>query len=180
MYPQLDQPLNITLTIITSIVIAWFALFFINMMFVLFFKTILKKHSKAMTVLLNAKYENTKKLFDLMRSYDVEVEEKVLAALNGIDPKTFRNHDNKESEETRGVLAYLKDEANFIANRNKEKLDKADFQLAKANVLELDNQYRNNVVMYNADVLGYNYWITFLPCRFIFKIFKVKKRKIIG
>lgn len=180
MFPQLEQGLNITLTIIISIIIAWFVLLFVNLAFFFFFRTILKKHAKAMTVILNAKYENTKKLFDLMKTYEVEVEEKVITALNGINPKTFNNHDDKDAEETRAVLAYLKDEANFIANRNKDKLDKADFQLAKANVLELDSQYRNNVVMYNADVLGYNYWITFLPCRFIFKICRVKKKKIIG
>lgn len=180
MYPQLNEALNITLTVITSIVITWFALLLINLLFFFFFRTILKKHSKAMTVILNTKYENTKKLFELMQTYEVEVEEKVLTALNSVDPKTFKNHDDKEAEETRAILAYLKDEANFIASRNKEKLDKADFQLAKANVLELDSQYRNNVVMYNADVLGYNYWITFLPCRFVFKIFRVKKKKIIG
>ena len=180
MFPSLDQPLNVTLTVLVIIAITWFALFFINLLFIFFFKTILNKHSKAMTVILNAKYENTKKLFEIMQKYDVEVEDKILDALKSVDVKTFKNHDDKDSEESRAVLAYLRDEANFISNRNKQLSDKADFQLAKSNVLELDAQYRNNVVMYNADVLGYNYWISFLPCRFIYKIFKVKKRKIIG
>lgn len=180
MYPSLDQPLNITLTVITIIAITWFALLFVNLLFVFFFKTILKKHSRAMTVLMNAKYENTKKLFDLIQAYDVEVEPKVLDILKSIDTSIFKEHESKQAEETRGMLAYLKDEANFISNRHKELNEKADFQIAKSNVLELDTQYRNNVAMYNADVLGYNYWISFLPCRFIYKIFKVKKRKIIG
>ena len=180
MYPSLDQPLNITLTVITIILITWFSLLLVNLLFFFFFKTILKKHSRAMTVLLNAKYENTKKLFAIIQTYNVPVDQKILDALDAIDPSTFKNHDDQKAEETRGVLAYLKDEANFISSKNKELTEKADFQLAKTNVLELDTQYRNNVVMYNADVLGYNYWISFLPCRFVFKIFRVKKRKIIG
>lgn len=180
MFPNLNQPLNITLTVLISIVIAWFALFLVNLLFIFFFKAILNKHSKAMTVLLNAKYENTKKLYEIIQSYGVTVDEKVIQALNSIDTQTFKNHEDEKADETRAVLAYLKDEANFLSNKNKDLSEKADFQLAKANVIELDTQYRNNVVMHNADVLGYNYWISFLPCRFIYKIFKVQKRKIIG
>lgn len=180
MYPQLSDGLNITLTIFTSIAIAWVVFLIIDLLFFGFFRTVLNKHSKGMTLILNTKYENTKKLFDLMQKYNVPIEEKVLTALKEVNPQLFKVHDTEEAEKERNLLSYLRDEASFIANKNKEVLDKPDFQLAKSNILELDAQYRSNIAMYNADVLGYNYWISFLPCRFVFKIFKVKKKKIIG
>ena len=73
----------------------------------------------------------------------------------------------------------LRDEAMFIASKNSflEKHD--EFRIAKRNVLESDNVYRINIAMYNADVLGYNYWIGFLPTRYIYKILKVKRKEII-
>ena len=62
----------------------------------------------------------------------------------------------------------------------KELINDPDFLQAKNNVLESDAIYRNNVTMYNADVLGYNYWIRFFPCAFVFKLFRVKKKEIIS
>ena len=180
MFPNLPQALNITLTVIIAIIALWFLFLIVDLLFVLFFSTVLKKHAKAMTVILNAKFENTKKLYDLFITYNIPVEAKLLETLNSINPADFNRQDTKEGTEARTMLSYLRDEANFISNKNKILLEKADFVIAKNNVLELDTQYRSNIAMYNADVLGYNYWITFLPCRFVFKIFKVKKKDIIA
>lgn len=180
MFPQLSTPLNITLTVIIAIVALWLLAFLIAELFILFFKSALRRHSKSMMVLLNAKYENLQKVYDLFKEYNVEVDPKLVETLNKIDVKTFEKQDSKEAEEARNLLAYLRDEANYIANRNKDLLEKPDFAIARNNVLELDIQYRNNIALYNADVLGYNYWIAFLPVRFIFKIFKAKKKDIIG
>ena len=180
MFPSLPLALNITLTVIIAIIALWVLFLITDLLFVLFFKTILKKHAKAMTVILNAKFENTKKLYDLFQAYEIPVEEKLLDVLKNIDTKDFDRQDTKEGTEARTMLSYLRDEATFITNRNKSLLDKPDFAIARNNVLELDTQYRSNIAMYNADVLGYNYWISFLPCRFVFKIFKVKKKEIIA
>ena len=180
MFPSLPLALNITLTVIIAIVALWVLFLIVDFLFVLFFKTILKKHAKAMTVILNAKFENTKKLYDLFQTYEIPVEEKLLDVLKNINPADFDRQDTKEGTEARTMLSYLRDEATFITNRNKSLLDKPDFAIARNNVLELDTQYRSNIAMYNADVLGYNYWISFLPCRFVFKLFKVKKKEIIA
>ena len=180
MYNGLPEAANITLTIITIIALVWVALLLFDLFFVFFFNTILKKHSKAMIVILNTKYENTKKLYEIIQSYQVPIDDKILQELNRINTSAFSKPDSKEGEEVRNILSYLKDEAMFIANKNKDLLNKADFQIARNNVLELDTQYRNDIAMYNADVLGYNYWISFLPCRFIFLIFKVQKKNIIS
>lgn len=180
MFKNLSQPLNITLTIIVGIAIAWVLALIVDLLFVGFFSSILKKHTKGMTVVVNAKYENIKKIYSLFEKYGVSVEERILDALKNIDVEALSKHDTLEGENVRNVLSYLKDEANFIANKNKEVLEKPDFQAAKQYINELDVQYRSNIAMYNADVLGYNYWISFLPCRFIYKIFKVKKKNIIA
>lgn len=180
MFPQLSEGLNITLTILIAVVGVWILFLIVDLAFVFFFKTILNKHAKAMTVILNAKYENTKKLYAIFQSYNIQLEQNVIDILNKINPDDFNRQDTKEGTEARTMLSYLRDEATFISNKHKELLEKPDFAIAKSNVLELDVQYRSNIAMYNADVLGYNYWIRFLPCRFIFLMFKVKKKDIIA
>ena len=180
MYNGLPETANVIFTVITIIALVWVALLLFDLFFVFFFSTILKKHSKAMVVILNSKYENTKKIYEIIQSYQVRIDDKVLQELNNIDISAFSKPDSEEGEKVRNILSYLKDEAMFVANRNKDLLNKPDFQIAKNNVLELDSQYRTDIAMYNADVLGYNYWISFLPCRFVFKLFKVKKKNIIN
>ena len=180
MFKDLPQALNITLTILIGVAALWVLFLIIDLLFVGFFHHILKKHTKGMTVVMNAKYDNIKKIYGLFEKYEVPVDQKNLDALNNIDPASLSKHDTKEGEDTRNILSYLKDEANFTANKNKDILEKQDFKSAKTYINELDVQYRSNIAMYNADVLGYNYWISFLPCRFIFKLFRVKKKNLIA
>ena len=180
MFKGLPQGLNITLTILIGVAAAWVLFLIIDLLFVGFFHHILRKHTKGMTVVMNAKYDIIKKVYALFDKYGVEVDQKLKDALNNIDTSALSKHDTKEGEDVRNILSYLKDEANFAANRNKEILEKQDFQSTKTYINELDVQYRSNIAMYNADVLGYNYWISFLPCRFVLKIFRVKKKNIIA
>lgn len=100
--------------------------------------------------------------------------------LNGIKAQDFSEPSSENFDKSKNSLSYLKDEVMFIANQNPDLNSSLDFVQAKNNVLDSDAKYRSNVVMYNADVLGYNYWIRFLPCRFVFKMFKVKKKQIIS
>ncbi len=180
MFPQLSQTLNIILTILVAVVALWVLFLFAAILFAAFFRTALKKHSKAMTVILNAKYENVKKVYMLFQQYEIHTDSKLLETLESIDPKCFEKQNTEEGTKARDLLSYLRDEATFIVNKNKQLLEYPDFVLARNNVLELDNQYRNSIALYNADVLGYNYWITFGPVRFIFKIFKAQKKEIIA
>ena len=54
-------------------------------------------------------------------------------------------------------------------------------ELSKAgNVEEAEKLYRQHVVLYNADVLGYNFWISFFLTRYIYKILKRKTKDIIS
>ena len=45
-----------------------------------------------------------------------------------------------------------------------------------SNINENDECYRSRIVNYNSNVQGFNYWIKFLPSRFIFKIAKIKEK----
>ena len=60
----------------------------------------------------------------------------------------------------------------FVVNQHPDLTNDPEFVQVKNNIIESDSIYRNNVTMYNADVLGYNYWIRFFPCKFIFKLFR--------
>lgn len=176
----MPEALKIVLIVIGSMIAVWLLLFILDLIFVGSYLTIFRKHKKAMVVVLYTKLENLKKIFSVMRQSGIDIDSKFIEMLNGISEKDFEEPGSKEYISANNTLSYLKDEVLFIANEKEDLNNSSEFALAKKNVLEADSLYRSNVIMYNADVLGYNYWIRFLPCRFIFKMFKAKKKEIIS
>ena len=178
--PELPDWLIIILIVIASIIAIWILLLIVNLIFVGFFNSVFKKNKKAMTVILYSKLENMEKLFAILKQSGIKIDARLTKLLSEINVEDFQEPNMDQFEKSKNTLSYLKDEIMFVANQNPELLNNQEFVQVKNNIVESDAIYRNNVTMYNADVLGYNYWINFLPCKFVFKIFKVKKKEIIS
>ena len=176
----MPDALRITLIVIAAIVGVWLLFLMVNLLFVGSYLTIFKKHRKAMVVILFTKLENLRRLFAIVRQSGVDLDNRLIALLNDVREEDFEDPASQACEKSCNTLSYLKDEVMFATNGNEDLNNDQDFIQVKNNILEADKIYRNNVVMYNADVLGYNYWIRFLPCRFIFKLFRVKEKQIIS
>lgn len=176
----MPEALRISLIVVGAIIGTWLLLLIVNLIFVGSYLTIFKKHKKAMVVILYTKLENMKRLFAIINQSGINIDNRLVALLNDIHEQDFEDPASQACDKSKNTLSYLKDEIMFIANQNPELANDLDFIQAKNNVLDSDAIYRNNVTMYNADVLGYNYWIRFFPCAFVFKMFKVKKKEIIS
>lgn len=176
----MPEALKITLIVVGSIIAVWLLLLIVDLIFVGSYLAIFKKHKKAMVVILFTKLENMKKIFLVMKQSGVDIDAKLVASLNEVKEEDFQEPASEACEKSKNALSYLKDEIMFIANQNLDLNENSEFVTAKNNILESDTLFRTNVMMYNADVLGYNYWIRFFPCRFIFKMFRVKKLETIS
>ena len=121
-----------------------------------------------------------RKLFSVMKQSGIKIDDRLVKVLNEVNENDFADPSSAEFDKSKNALSYLKDEIMFLANQNPDLNSNIDFIQAKNNISESDLIYRNNVTMYNADVLGYNYWISFVPCGFVFKLFKLKKKQIIS
>lgn len=174
------EPYEIVIIVIASIVGLWLLLFFVDLIFVLGFFRIFKKHKKAIIVVLYTKLENMRKLFSVMKQSGIKIDDRLVKVLNEVNENDFADPSSAEFDKSKNALSYLKDEIMFLANQYPDLNSNIDFIQAKNNISESDLIYRNNVTMYNADVLGYNYWISFVPCGFVFKLFKLKKKQIIS
>lgn len=170
---------QIILLVLLGILGVYFLIVICDLIFVFSFKNILKKHDKSLSIVLAVKYENIKKLFEIMNNLNVKIDQNVLDDLYSIDVSLFENQASETCKFAREKLSKLRDIAMFIASNNATLIKHNEFIVAKQNVLENDEVYRVKLAMYNADVLGYNYWIKFLPTRFIFKILKVKEKDLI-
>ena len=176
----MPDALRITLIVVGSILGTWILLLIVNLIFVGSYLTIFKKHKKAIVVILYTKLENMRKIFSILHQSGIDIDNRLGALLADVHEEDFNEPGSKAYDKSNNALSYLKDEVMFIVNQHPDLNGDPEFILAKSNVQEADNIYRNNVTMYNADVLGYNYWIRFFPCAFVFKLFKVKKKEIIS
>lgn len=179
MFHSLDTWLNTLLTILVVIGGILLLLLILDLIFVGSFKTILKRHNKTMNVILMAKYDNIKTVMSVLDKLQFQVDPKMTSTLSAIDPKTFVEQDTPECKKAREDLTYLRSEIFYICRKNPSLEKDEEFVIAKNNILEMDTVYRSTVAMYNADALGYNYWIRFMPFRWVFLLFKVKQKELI-
>ena len=154
-------------------------LMILDLIFVFSFRSIFKKHNTALGVMLHTKYDNIKKIIELLNKLNITIPFEYIEVLNSIDANSFKDQELPECVKARNDLAYLKNELVFMI-KNDEILSKnLELKRAMDAVVEMDSNYRTLVAMYNADVLGYNYWINFLLTRYLKYIFKFKKKQMI-
>ena len=159
-----------------AIAILYLLVLIVGVTFVWSFASIMNHHSHDLTVILTNKRDNLIKLADLLNASGIKIDKKKNDALRNFDLKRIENHDGEDAKNARDELTSLSDYLLGVANDNQTSLNEDDYQLITANIFELEKVYRHHVMMYNADVLGYNFWINFLPTRFIFKILKFKRK----
>lgn len=170
----------LVLIIVASTLLALYLLtFIVALIFVLSFKKIMKQHSRSLTILLTTKRENILKIFNIIKSLGIEVDDSIFEKLNSIDPNIFMTPESPECKATSDELSILRDRALLVSASNLDLGKHNEFNMLIEHILEIDKVYRIKLAMYNADVLGYNYWINFLPTRFIFKLFKCKEKELI-
>ena len=168
-------PLQITLTVIFSIIGLYLLLVIVDIIFVFVFKKIFIKHDKGITVLLTTKYDLIKRLIDALNSIHISVEFKYIKMLQDINIQSFSNKTSKETIQYKNDLNMIKENL-FSLIRNHEVASKhKEIAKFKNDLHELELNYRSLVIMFNNDVLGYNYWIKFLPTRYIWKNAKEKE-----
>lgn len=148
--------------------------------FILIFRKIFKKHNAALGLMLHVKYDNTKKLVDCLNKNKVNVPYKYIEVINRIKTESFINQELPECLDARNDLTYLRNELVLLTNSSEALSKNLELKRAKDAIVEMDANYRTLVAMYNADVLGYNYWINFLPTKYIKYIFKLKEKQIIS
>ena len=159
--------------------LVYIAIVAVDLSFFFSFNSYFKKHKKGLEVVLNMKLENLKRVIDIFKTNKIAVPAELKQKLDSINSSVFDDLGSDESKQARDDLSFIRDELFFIATKNEHILVNEEYLLAKENILEQDIVFRKYLAMYNADVLGYNYWSNFKPARYIFLIFRVKEKEII-
>lgn len=167
--------LSIVLNTFVAIAIIYILLVIIDVSFVCSFASIMKHHAHDVTVILTNKRDNLVRLAEILTSKGVKLDKKKIESLHNFDIKRIEKLDGEDAKNARLELTSMND---YLLSTCSQ-LDIADeeYQQVLANINELENVYRHHLMMYNADVLGYNFWISFAPTRYIYRILKFKAKE---
>ena len=112
--------------------------------------------------------------------WNMNISEEVMHLLNESEELLSQQDFFKSCDEIKKKLSYINNELTASCEENEEVKNNDEYILIKENIKQLDSVYRSNVIMYNADVLGYNYWIRFLPFRYLWLLFRLKLKDFIS
>ena len=172
------QPWLIAIIIVAGLYVL---LLIANTTFVISFYIIMNKHNRAIKIILKSKLDSLKELIKKMtNNWGMEINNEDMHLLDEsqtmLDEKDFI----KDCDEIKKNLSYINNELNSLCEENESIKNDDEYILIKENIKQLDSVYRSNVIMYNADVLGYNYWIRFLPFRYLWLLFRFKIKDLIS
>ena len=166
----------------TAIVFAGVYLLFVvlDVIFVVSFSSILSHHDHDLSLILTNKKDNIDNLVALLNKHGVKFDKKKLEELSNFDLKAIEHQDGEEAKNARDLLTSISEYFLYVARDNEKVSNDPEFFEISMNLEELEKIYRQHVIPYNADVLGYNFWISFFPTRYIYKILKRKTKDIIS
>lgn len=176
----MPKPLFISLIVVGGIIALWIIALITTIIFALIFNSKLNKSSKAINLLLAQRREIMTDLITLCKKHKVKVEDNDIKAINLLE----RIHDfqvlDKVDRDYR-VLTFTHSSHNILSlceHSSKIKEDEiyAD-KLIEFN--DIEESYRIKSAQYNADILGYNYWISAFSVKWVYRLFGKRKRDLI-
>ena len=167
----------ILLNTFVATAIVYLLIVIVDVSFVASFSSIMKHHAHDLTVILTNKRDNLIKLVGIFSAKGIKLDKKKVESLNNFDLKRIETHDGEDAKLAREELTSLNDYLLSVGDQNDINDDSGEYQRVIENIYELEKVYRHHLMMYNADVLGYNFWIAFFPTRFIYLILKFKSKQ---
>ena len=160
-----------------SLVGLYLLVILVDVIFVLSFSSIMKKHDNAIRILIRSRIDTLNNIKKALIEKGLPLEKDSQTDVTSLSLKKSLAFENEEFVSIKSALSLA--ESKILSYITPDMEDEAIIRL-KGDLDQLNNAYRSNVIMYNADVLGYNYWIKFLPTRYIYLIFRKKEKGLIS
>lgn len=171
-------PIYIVLIVVLSILAIYFILFVFNVISVFTFRINMNKHKNSLCLYYATKCEIYRKLFPLLIQKGIDIPDKLLDMLVNIKAHDFKDPYSKRTHEVKESLILIEQSISSLILKNKLNIDE-EYLLFKSGIDEAEKNIRGSIILYNNDVIGYNYWVRFLPFRYLFLLFKIKTKKTI-
>ena len=151
----------------------------VNMVFVISFSNMMRRDNRGIRVSLSAKLDILRKAQEVILANGLKITDKCAHSLRYLDSEDFFEAQTEDFLKATEELAMVEKEISGILFSSRKLAKNDEVELIKSLLKDVNESLKTSVMAYNADVLGYNYWVRFTPCIFIFLLFKVKLKKTI-
>ncbi|MCD8204454.1 MAG: hypothetical protein LUC16_01310 [Coprobacillus sp.] len=170
---------EVLLYIILALVILFIVICIMGLIFYGYFKRVLTTRAVAINNVLRAKYDFIKELRDNTLALDKDIKVPSLIYFDELKVDAPMIIGSDQFQSTKEVLSVVTSDFTNAINLSPTLSKNEKLKGLLLNIEELDASFRSHAAQYNSDVVGYNYWIQFIPTRFIFKLAKVQAKSSI-
>ena len=178
-FPNIPKPWNFIILIVLILVAIYILVLIVNLVFVGSFSRMMRRDNKGIRVSLSAKLDILRKAQEVILANELKMTERCNHSLRYLDSEDFLEAQKDEFIESTNELNFVEKEVSGILFSSRKLGKNDEVELIKSLLKDVNESLKTSVMAYNADVLGYNYWVRFTPCRFIFLMFKVKLKRTI-
>ena len=170
---------NILIFVLLILVALYLLTLIVNIVFVVSFKNMMARDNRGIRVSLSAKLDILRKAQEVIVANGLKITEKCAHSLRYLDSEDFFEAQTEDFVTSTEELAMVEKEISGILFSSRKLAKNDEVELIKSLLKDVNESLKTSTMAYNADVLGYNYWIRFTPCKFIFILFKTKIKKTI-
>ena len=176
---ELFEGWGILIFILLILVAVYLGLLVVNLIFVISFGNMMKRDNRGIRVSLSAKLDILRKAQEVILANGLKLTEKCTHSLRYLDSEDFFEAQLDDFFTATEELTMVEKEISGILFSSRKLSNNDEVELIKSLLKDVNESLKTSVMAYNADVLGYNYWIRFTPCKFIFILFKTKLKRTI-
>lgn len=169
----------VLMMIAAGIVALWLIALIISIIFINIFKRRISNESSTLNLLLAQRYETMIDVIKIAEKNNITIpkeEKKSIYLLERINDFQKLAKNDRDSR----VLSFIHASHNIISicehsglKGNEEFIDK----LVEFN--DVEETYRQKSALYNSDIIGYNYWVSVLSLKTLFRLFGLKTKDLI-
>ena len=176
---DLFQGWGILIFILLILVALYLLLLVVNLVFVISFGNMMRRDNRGIRVSLTAKLDILKKAQEVIVANELKITEKCAHSLRYLDSEDFFEAQTEDFAKATEELSMVEKEIGGILFSSRKLAKNDEVELIRSLLKDINESLKTSTMAYNADVLGYNYWIRFTPCKFVFILFKTKLKKTI-
>ena len=176
---DLFQGWGILIFVLLILVALFLLMLVINLVFVVSFGNMMRRDNKGIRVALSAKLDILRKAQEVITANGLKLTDKCTHSLKYLDSEDFLEAQTEDFATATEELTMVEKEISGILFSNRKLAKNDEVELIRSLLKDVNESLKTSVMAYNADVLGYNYWIRFTPCKFFFILLKKKPKKTI-
>ena len=174
------EPYKVILLILLLLFFVYFVFFIYVFSHIHTFSKQMKKRLRALDIMLSEKAVQLLSMKENYETLGVKFSDADKAALKDLKRLKFEKSTYESVCSNRASVDQAEKRLSYIALGNPSLKEDAINKTIRSTLEDLDRNFRRCCVLYNSDLVAYNYWITIPGTRLFVLIFRLKKAKTIG